>query len=448
MLLFVELALLLACIVIGARLGGIALGTVSGIGLVIFVFFFSMPPGSPPGTVLGMILAVITALAMMEAAGGLDYLVEMAEKVLRKNPGRITFLAPVVTYILIFAAGTQHVIYALLPVIAEVARKAGVRPERPLSISVIAAQHGLIASPVSAVTVALVGVFAVAGQHVGLPQIMMVTIPATLIGLVAGTLAVAWKGVALADDPEYRRRLEEGLVTGDEKKSRLEGDARKRAMGSCMVFLLGVAVVVAVGLFPQLRPVHQFVNEAGETVQGSVGMAPAIMIIMLAAAGLITLLFHAKPADAIKGGLMRGGLTAIISILGVSWMGSSFFAANRSVIVTSLKSIIGAHPWVFALGLFVLCILLFSQAATITILGPVGVALGLPAYLLVGVYPSVNGNFFLPTYGTVLAAVSFDRTGTTRIGKYLLNHSFMIPGLVTTVTATAAALVLARIFLS
>jgi len=448
MLLFVELALLLACIVIGARLGGIALGTVSGIGLVIFVFFFSMPPGSPPGTVLGMILAVITALAMMEAAGGLDYLVEMAEKVLRKNPGRITFLAPVVTYILIFAAGTQHVIYALLPVIAEVARKAGVRPERPLSISVIAAQHGLIASPVSAVTVALVGVFAVAGQDVGLPQIMMVTIPATLIGLVAGTLAVTWKGVALADDPEYRRRLEEGLVTGHEKKDRLEGEARKKAMGSCMIFLLGVAVVVAVGLFPQLRPVHQFVNEAGETVQGSVGMAPAIMIIMLAAAGLITLLFHAKPAEAIKGGLMRGGLTAIISILGVSWMGSSFFAANRSVIVTSLENIIGAHPWVFALGLFVLCILLFSQAATITILGPVGVALGLPPYLLVGVYPSVNGNFFLPTYGTVLAAVSFDRTGTTRIGKYLLNHSFMIPGLVTTITATAAALVLARIFLT
>jgi len=448
MLLFVELALLLACIVIGARLGGIALGTVAGLGLVVFVFFFSMPPGSPPGTVLGMILAVITALAMMEAAGGLDFLVEMAEKILRKNPSRITIFAPIVTYVLIFAAGTQHVIYALLPVISEVARKAGVRPERPLSISVIAAQHGLISSPVSAVTVALVGVFAVAGQNVGLPQIMMVTIPATLIGLAAGTLAVAFKGVALEKDPEYLRRLEEGLIPSAGTRGRLEGDARKKAIGSCTVFLLAVAAVVAVGLFPQLRPTHQLIDKAGNITTGTVGMAPAIMIIMLAAAGLITLLFHAKPADAIKGGLMRGGLTAIISILGVSWMGSSFFAANREVIVTSLKNIIGAHPWVFALGLFVLCILLFSQAATITILGPVGVALGLPPHILVGVYPSVNGNFFLPTYGTVLAAVSFDQTGTTRIGKYLLNHSFMIPGLVTTATATAAALVLARFLLT
>ena len=443
MLMFVELALLLLCIVIGARIGGIALGTVSGIGLVIFVFAFSMPPGSPPGTVLGMILAVITALSMMEAAGGLDYLVEVAEKVLRKNPSWITFLAPLVTWLLIFAAGTQHVIYALLPVIAEVARKAGVRPERPLSISVIAAQHGLIASPVSAVTVALVGVFAVSGSDVGLPQIMMVTIPATLIGVTAGTLAVAWKGAALADDPEYRRRLEEGLVRPPEAKARLEGDARRRAVGSMTVFLLAVAAVVAIGLFPALRPVHSVVDEAGKVVTGKIGMAPAIMIVMLAAAGLITILFGAKPADAIKGGLMRGGLVAIISILGVSWMGSSFFLANRETIVGGLTSIIGAHPWVFALGLFVLCILLFSQAATITILGPVGVALGLPASILVGVYPSVNGNFFLPTYGTVLAAVSFDQTGTTRIGKYLLNHSFMIPGLVTTATATAAALGLA-----
>ncbi len=441
-MLFLELALLLTCIVIGARLGGIALGTVSGIGLVLFVFLFAMPPGSPPATVLGMILAVITALSMMEAAGGLDYMVEMAESVLRKNPGRITVLAPLVTYLLIFAAGTQHVIYALLPVIAEVARKAGVRPERPLSISVIAAQHGLIASPVSAVTVALVAVLG--GMDVGLPQIMMVTIPATLIGVTAGILSVNWKGRPLEQDPEYQRRLAEGLVKPPEQRPPLEGAARKRAVGSCMLFLAAVGVVVAVGLFPGLRPLFETAKD-GVAVTGRVEMGPAIMIIMLAAAGLITILFGAKPADAIKGGLMRGGLVAIISILGVSWMGSSFFEANREVIVGTISSIIGAHPWVFAFGLFVLCILLFSQAATIVILGPVGVALGLPAHALIGVYPAVNGNFFLPTYGTVLAAVSFDQTGTTKIGKYLLNHSFMVPGLVTTATATVAALVLASI---
>lgn len=442
MTVFVELALLLACIVIGARLGGIALGTVSGIGLVIFVFVIGMPPGSPPATVLGMILAVITALSMMEAAGGLDFLVETAEGGLRRNPSRITFLAPFVTYILIFAAGTQHVIYALLPVISEVARKAGIRPERPLSMSVIAAQHGLIASPVSAVTVALVA--ALAGLDVGLPQIMMVTIPATLVGVFVGTLSVAWKGKSLEGDPEYQKRLAEGTVKPPETKPPLEGIARRHAVGSCAVFLTAVVVVVLIGLFPNLRPLYETVTEGAATT-GRVDMGAAIMIVMLAAAGLITLLFKASPGAAINGSLMRGGLVAIISILGVSWMGSSFFTANQETIVGTISSVIGAHPWVFAFGLFVLCILLFSQAATIVILAPVGVALGLPAHLLIGVYPAVNGNFFLPTYGTVLAAVSFDQTGTTKIGKYLLNHSFMVPGLVTTATATVVALLLSSV---
>jgi len=185
----------------------------------------------------------------------------------------------------------------------------------------------------------------------------------------------------------------------------------------------------------------------GAPTTGHVQMGPAIMIIMLAAAGLITIAFKASPSAAVKGSLMGGGLTAVISILGVSWMGSSFFEANQGAIVGTISSVIGAHPWVFALGLFVLSILLFSQAATIVILVPVGVALGLPAHLLIGVYPAVNGNFFLPTYGTVLAAISFDQTGTTTIGRYLLNHSFMIPGLATTVTATAVAMLLSSVLI-
>ncbi|MFI5321236.1 MAG: anaerobic C4-dicarboxylate transporter family protein, partial [Myxococcota bacterium] len=227
MLLWVELALLLACIVVGARLGGMALGPVAGIGLVILVFAFGEPPGAPPGTVLGMILAVVTALALMQAAGGLDYVVELAEGLLRRNPKRITLVAPLVTYALIAASGTQHVIYALLPVIAEVARKAGVRPERPLSISVIAAQHGLIASPISAATVALAGV--IAGSPVGVPQILLVTIPATLAGVLAGTLSVAFRGAELARDPAYQRALAEGKLTDASSTPRLEGANRRRA---------------------------------------------------------------------------------------------------------------------------------------------------------------------------------------------------------------------------
>jgi len=444
MTVLLELVLLLACIVIGARLGGIALGVVAGVGLAIFVFGFRMPPGSPPATVLGMILAVITALSVMEAAGGLEFLVETAEQVLTRNPKRITFLAPFVTYILIFAAGTQHVIYALLPVIAEVARKAGIRPERPLSMSVIAAQHGLIASPVSAVTVALVA--GLAGHGAGLTEILLITIPATLVGVLAGTLSVAWRGKDLSEDIEYQKRLADGKVGVAAEKLTLSGEGRRRAMGSCVVFLAAVAAVVVIGLFPDFRPVYQTIV-VGVTETGQVEMGRAIMIIMLAAAGLIMLLFRASPGDAVKGSLMRGGLVAIISILGVSWMGASFFEANQTTIVGSISSLIETYPWVFAAGLFVLSILLFSQAATVVLLVPVGVALGMPAHILIGVYPSVNGNFFLPTYGTVLAAVSFDQTGTTRIGKYLLNHSFMVPGLVTTITATAFAMLLGSVVL-
>jgi anaerobic C4-dicarboxylate transporter DcuA len=440
-LILIELAVLLAAIVLGARMGGIGLGPMGGLGLLVFVFLFRLPPGSPPGNVLGMILAVITALSLMQAAGGLDYVIHLAEKVLRRNPRRITILAPLVTYILIMASGTQHVIYALLPVIAEVARKAGIRPERPLSMSVIASQHGLVASPVSAATVALIAGITVPG--VGLPQIMMITIPATLLGVIAGIFSVAFRGRELAEDPEYRKRLAEGKVTPPAERAELAGAERRKAVGSCIVFLAAILAVVLIGLFPALRPVYEKVSE-GVTETGQVEMGRAVMIIMMAAAALLLLVFRADPEKAVKGSIMKGGLTAIICILGVSWMGSSFFEGNQSAIVGSISSLMQTHPWIFAAGLFVLSILLFSQAATVTILVPVALAIGLPVPLIVGAYPAVNGNFFLPTYGTVLAAVSFDQTGTTRIGKYLLNHSFMLPGLVTTITASIAATILAQ----
>jgi anaerobic C4-dicarboxylate transporter DcuA len=441
LLLWLELALLLGCIVLGARLGGMALGPVAGLGLLVLVFGFGEPPGSPPGTVLGMILAVITALSLMQAAGGLDYVVERAEALLRRNPKRITFVAPFVTYALILASGTQHVIYALLPVIAEVARKAGVRPERPLSISVIAAQHGLVASPISAATVALAGVLA--GSNVGLPQILLVTIPATLAGVLAGTLSVAFRGAELAEDEAYRALVAEGRIGDLTAKPPLEGPERRRAIGACAIFLAAILAVVVLGILPELRPVYERIVD-GSPQTGRVDMARAIMIVMLAAGGLLLLLVRADPEQALRGSIMKGGLTAIVSILGVSWLGSSFFEGNESAIVGGVSAAVQARPWVFAAGLFVLSILLFSQAATVVTLGPVAVALGLPASFLIGAYPAVNGNFFLPTYGTVLATVSFDATGTTRIGRWLLNHSFMRPGLVATAVATACASVLSR----
>jgi len=441
-MLWLELAILLTCIVVGARVGGIGLGGVSGLGLLVFVFVLGMPPGNPPSTVLGMIIAVITALAAMQAAGGLDYLLTLAERVLRRNPRRVTLLAPLVTYALIFVSGTQHVIYALLPIIAEVSRKAGVRPERPLSISVIAAQQGLTASPVSAVTVALVA--ALGGSAVGLPQILLVIVPATLVGVLAGVLAVFRRGVELDQDPEYARRLADGKIAAADAPVALAGAARRRAIGSCLVFFAAVALVVLLGLYADLRPVYETLVD-GATRSGRIEMGRAIMIVMLAAAGAILLLFGVSPEAAVKSGVMKGGLVAFVSILGVSCMGSAFFDANRAAIVGGIAAVVAEHAWVFALGLFVLSILLMSQAATIVTLAPVAVAIGLPAHTFIGVYPAVNGTFFLPTYGTVLAAVSMDPTGTTRIGRYLLNHSFMLPGLVSTIASTATALLLSTV---
>ena len=439
---WIELLILLTCIVIGARLGGIALGTVAGVGLLIFVFLFGLPPGGPPQSVLGMIIAVITALATMQAAGGLDYLVSLAEKIMRKRPQYITFVAPIATYVLVLASGTAHVIYALLPVIAEVSRKGNVRPERPLSISVIAGFQGVIASPISAATVAMLGFLLT--QGISLPRLLAITIPSTFLGVVIGSLSVAWRGKDLDDDPEYQRRLAEGEVKAPELAAPIEQQNLFRARGSMVFFLLAIVMVVLIGIFPELRPQYEvFGSGVTETDQVSMGMA--IMIVMIAVAGLIMIVFKASPEAALKGTIMRSGITAIICILGISWLGSSFFEGNRGYIVGGIEGLVQVYPWTFAIGIFVLSTMLFSQAATVAILMPLGVALKLPAATLAALYPAANGIFFLPTYGTLLAAVSFDQTGTTKIGKYLLNHSFMLPGLVTLISTVVIALLLSRL---
>ncbi|MGO9516994.1 MAG: anaerobic C4-dicarboxylate transporter family protein [Candidatus Korobacteraceae bacterium] len=440
-MIWVELCILLACILIGARLGGIALGTVSGIGLLILVFGFREPPGGPPQIVIGMIIAVITALATMQAAGGLDYLVGIAEKVMRKHPRYITFVAPVVTYLLILAAGTNHVIYALLPVIAEVSRKANVRPERPMSISVIAGFLGVIASPISAATVAMVGLLA--ARDVSLPKLLAVTIPSSLIGVLIGALSVAWRGKNLSEDPEYQRRLATGELKPPQPVPVLKGGELFNASGSTILFLVAIIAIVVIGIFPWLRPAYETVQN-GIIDSDQVSMGMVIMIIMFAAAGVMMIVFKASPEAALKGSIMRGGIVAVISIAGVSWLGSSFFEGNRVAIVSGLSDLIRHYPWMFATGLFILSNLLFSAAATVVIFMPLGLALDLQTSHLVAFYLAANSVFFLPTYGTVLAAVSFDQTGTTRIGKYLLNHSFMRPGLVATISSVVIGLVLAK----
>jgi anaerobic C4-dicarboxylate transporter DcuA len=439
-LIWIEFGVVLAAIFVGARVGGIGLGTVAAIGLAILVFGFGLPPGSPPNQVLGMIVAVVTAAATMQAAGGLDYLVGIATKALQAKPAWITFIAPFIAYFFTFAAGTGHVAYVLLPVIAEVARKAGVRPERPLSISAIASQQAITASPISAATVALVGLLA--GQGVTLKHILLISVPATLLGVLAGAFSVAFLGKDLKDDPEYQDRLAKGTVQPPPPAPKLEGKDLTRARGSVLCFLVAAVLVVLIGLFPALRPTY----DAGDQDK-QLDMGPAIMIVMLAAAGVNMLFFGAAAKKTLTGEIMNAGVVALISIAGLAWMGSSFFEGNRKEIVEGISGLIKAHPWIFSTGLFALSVLLFSQAATISTLVPVGIALGLTPVALVAAFPAVNGYFFLPTYGTLLAAISFDQTGTTRIGKYVLNHSFMLPGLVSTVVAVAAGFLLGKLVL-
>lgn len=438
-MLWIELIIFLVIIIIGARIGGIAMGTIAGIGLVIFIFAFRLPVGSPPIIVLGMILAVITALSAMEAAGGLDFLVGVAEKIMRKRPQNITFVAPIVTYILVLASGTQHVIYALLPVIAEISRKSGIRPERPLAMTDIAAMQGLVASPISAATVAMLGILAVMG--VSLPQMMIVIIPSTFIAVIIGSISVFKKGKELADDPVYQQRLKDGKIIALEASKKQDKKTLRNAKGSTYMFFFAILMIVAIGMFPELRPTFEWIVD-GKLTQDQIGMGPAIMVIMLAIAGFIMIIFKADAGKAVGGSIMKSGIVALISILGIAWLGSSFFEGNRPVIVESISQAIEGYQWVFGFGLFALSIMLFSQAATVVTLMPVGLALGLDAELLIALYPAVNGFFVLPTYGTILAAISFDQTGTTKIGNRLVNHSFMLPGLVTTFSAVIIALLI------
>ena len=438
-MLWIELIIFLAIIIIGARIGGIAMGTLAGIGLVIFIFVFRLPVGSPPIIVLGMILAVVTALSTMESAGGLDFLVGVAEKIMRKRPQNITFVAPLVTYVLVLASGTQHVIYALLPVIAEISRKSGIRPERPIAMTDIAAMQGLVASPISAATVAMIGILSVKG--VGLPDMMIVIIPSTILAVVIGSISVFRKGKELADDPIYQQRLKEGKIIALESVKTPDKKTLRNAKGSTYMFFFAIIMVVVIGMFPDLRPEYEWIVE-GELTTGQIDMGPAIMVIMLAIGGVIMIIFKADPAKAVGGSVMKSGIVALISILGIAWLGSSFFEGNRPVIVNSISQAIEGYQWVFGFGLFALSIMLFSQAATVVTLMPVGLALGLDAELLIALYPAVNGFFVLPTYGTILAAISFDQTGTTKIGNKLVNHSFMLPGLVTTFSAVAIALII------
>jgi anaerobic C4-dicarboxylate transporter DcuA len=432
-------------IFVGARLGGAGLGMMGGLGVAVLAFGFGQRPTEPPIEVMLMIAAVCTAAATLQAAGGMDYLVKLAEKALRKRPSAVTFVAPLVAYVFTLFAGTGHVAYAILPVIAEVSRDAGVRPERPMSISVIASQQAITASPISAATVALLSLLAPA--NVTLLNILSVCIPATLVGVLVGALVVYHRGVELADDPVYKKRLAAGEVESLPKAvAAADGGAPATpltAKVSVLLFLFAAVAIVILGSFPELRP--------SWTVQGKVvrmGMAHAIEMVMLSVSAAMVLFCKANVDEVAKGTVFRAGMQAVIAIFGIAWLGDTFFQANLAQIQPPLERMVERAPWLFAVALFAMSILLYSQAATVRALGPLGVAIGLPPFGLIGSFPAVNGYFVIPNYPTVVAAINFDRTGTTGIGKWVLNHSFQLPGLVATATAVVLGLVLGKFLMT
>ena len=424
---WLQLLFVLLAIIVGARVGGIGLGVFGGLGLAVLTFIFGLEPTTPPIDVMLMIVAVIAAAGCMQAAGGLDLMVKWAEKILRRHPQRITLLSPLVTYLFTFFAGTGHVAYSVLPVIAEVARETGIRPERPMGIAVIASQQAITASPISAATVALLSMLA--GYDITLFDILKISIPCTLVGVLVGALYSMRVGKELKDDPVYQARLKSGELSGANYCTAEVANPGK-ALTSVLLFLGATVGIVLFGSIDSLRP--SFQTSEGVVVMQ---MAHIIEVLMLSVAALILLLTGTSGMKAAKSSVFNAGMQAVVAIFGIAWMGDTFISGNIAVIKENIFGLVTDMSWLFGIALFVMSILLFSQAATIRALLPLGMALGISPYMLIALFPAVNGYFFIPNYPTVVAAINFDTTGTTRIGKYVLNHSFMMPGLISTIVA-------------
>ena len=425
-----QLCIVLALIFIGARVGGIGLGIYGMVGVFILVFIFGMHPGKIPIDVMLIIASVITATAALQAAGGLDYLVGLAAKFLRKHPTHITYYGPLTTWLFCLVAGTAHTSYSLLPIISEIAKNSKIRPERPMTVATIAASLGITGSPMSAATAAVISTDLLGGQGIELKDILLICIPASLIAILVSAFVQNRVGKELEDDPEYQRRVREGLINPEaEAKAmqQMEQSPNPRAKWSVVAFLLGVVLVVIFGSVPSLRPSFE-----ADGVVTQLSMPETIEILMMSIAALILIVGKASVKKAVSGNIFGAGMNAMISIFGIAWMGDTFFNGNIEFFKSHIADIVTQYPFLFSVALFIMSIMLFSQAATVRTLFPLGIGLGIQPLALVAMFPAVNGYFFIPNYPTEVAAINFDTTGTTRIGKYVLNHSFQLSGFITT----------------
>ncbi len=482
-LMIVELLVVLVALWIGARYGSLALGAISGIGLAVLVFGFQMKPGEPPTDVIYIIIAAVTCAGMLQASGGMDWMIQIAERMLRKHPERITILAPFTTFFLTMLVGTGHVVYTLMPIICDIALKKGIRPERPCAIASIASQIGITCSPIAAAVVAFSAISTENGFAVSNVQILLVTIPACIIGILMA-VAVSWhRGLDLDKDPKFLAKLKDpaqrdyiygNTATTLDKKIAPES---KRAV---YIFLIALVVIViisicsmmGINLLPSFDTVQivkggpdsvtlpdgtvetaKQLAKAGVVVAGvthvvskPLAMNLLIQITMISAAALMIIFCKAKAKTAVSGAVWQNGMVAVVAIYGIAWMSDTYFSNYESEIQVLLCDLVKAYPWTIALAFFFVSVLINSQGAVVAAMLPLAYTLDIDGWILLGVMPSVYGYFFIPNYPSDIATVNFDRSGTTVIGKYLLNHSFMLPGMVHVVVASIAGLAISYVY--
>ena len=478
-LMIIQLCIVLGALWVGSRYGSLALGAISGIGLAILVFGFGLKPGTPPTDVIYIIIAAVTCAGIMQASGGMDWLIQIAEKMLRKHPDRITFLAPLCTFFLTVLVGTGHVVYTLMPIICDIALKKGIRPERPCGVASIASQVGITCSPIAAAVVAFVTISNANHFDITIPRVLMVSIPACVCGLMAAAAASYRRGLDLDKDPEFQKKIADPVqrdyIYGSGATT-LDKEIPQSAKNAVFIFLGALAVIVMFAALPELLPSYETIKavkgaspipiidgnttisadalaKAGIVAEGitqksmaGLKMNLVIQIVMISAAALMIIFCKAAPKKAVAGPVWQSGMVAVVAIYGIAWLADTYFSNYMSEMQAGLEDIVAQYPWSIALVFFLVSVLINSQGAVVVAMLPLAYKLGIPGPVLLGVLPSVYGYFFIPNYPSDIATVNFDRSGTTVIGKYLLNHSFMMPGLICVFTSTIVAYLITTIF--
>jgi anaerobic C4-dicarboxylate transporter DcuB len=440
---FVDGMVVIGCIYMGVRSGGMGLGIwgLFGVAVLAFMPFWYIPPGEPPTDAVFIVIAVISAASAMQAAGGTDWMVAQAARAIRSRPKSVVYMSPLMAFLFTVGAGTGNIYYPLLPVIYDVSYRQRIRPERPLAVAAVASQVGILASPVSAATAALVVTFDAAHENFSLGKVLFIMWPACLAGLAVAAFAMSKRGKELDDDPVYQQRLKAGQVRPPEVAELDPKALPANARRSALIFLAGVAVIVTLGLFSDLRPTY---GHGDDAVQLSVTLT--IQIVMGVVGALILLLPGVKGSEVAKQPTFTAGMTGAIALFGLAWLAGTFVDAYEKQIDNALGDMVQNYELTFALALFIVGALTTSQSGTTKAIVPVGLSLGLSAAAVTAMWPAVMGMYFLPANGSQVATVAFDQTGTTKIGNYVLNHSFLLPVMVFIVVAMLVAFPISQFF--